>query len=482
MSKILVNNSFSQLLSFPDSIVQDVKTALTYKDEAVVKEKSALYMALNKAIRYRKHRYAAILKKRLEELPPETICWLDDNLNFPTGLLHLVKDTIKVNYNIDDKRKKPEQIHTFRWNNKPHPLRYYQQEALEAGLDKCRGVFEMSVGSGKSELAIYLIKELGMNTLFIVPSSALQTQIYDRFELCFGKKMVQKITTKDVKSKKSLKPIRVVTIQTLSSLQKQGLLNNLLPDVDVMFMDECHHAGASSFTNLLNHLSNVYYRFGLSGTYMRNDSKTMDLFGVAGEKIYEFSAARATQEGFLTPVEFNIVKLKGKALPGYHDEYTENYSSLEFLTSVKDTINSITNDKQILVLVDRKESCGNLLHEFLKIHGLQANYVNGDDNKDTIREAIEKFNDKEDRILIASQILGEGADVRSTDHLILARGGKSEIALTQAIGRAVRLYKDKTISYVWDHNFEYSNFLRKHLAQRIQVFEKQFAGKINLIK
>lgn len=479
MGEIIINNSFSQLLSFSDSNVQDVKTALTYKDEAVVKEKSALYMAIHKAIRYRKHRFVAILKKRLEDLPPETICWLDENNKFPTGLLHLVKASIKNSYKIIDKRKKPESYHTFRWNNKPHPLRYYQQEALERGIDKCRGVFEMSVGSGKSELAIYLIKELGMNTLFIVPSSALQTQIYDRFELCFGKKMVQKITTKDLKSNKKLKPIRVVTIQTLASLQKQELLNILLPDVDVLFMDECHHAGANSFTDLLDELGNVYYRFGLSGTYMRNDSKTLDLFGVAGEKIYEFGAKRATEEGFLTPVQFVVKKLKGRALPAYNDEYTENYSSLEFLTSVKDIINSLPRDAQILLLVDRKDSCGNLLHEFLKVHGIVNNYVNGDDDKDTIRSAIEDFNDKKDRILIGSTIFSEGCDIRSTDVLLLCRGGKSEIAITQAIGRAVRLNPGKTNAIVYDFNFEYSNYLKKHLIIRTGIYDKQFGGTIS---
>lgn len=486
MIKIILNNSFCNLEGFTPELFTHVKQALTYKDDSVVKEKATIFMALQKAMSSRKIAYAIALKKRLKELGPEYICWLDEEGYFPTGLIHIVKESLQVishPFTVVDNRKKPESYHSFRWNNKPHPLRYYQEEALRAGLALGRGVFEMSVGSGKSELAIYLIKELGMNTLFVVPSSALQTQIYDRFELAFGKQKVQKINTKDIKAKKTLKPIRVVTIQTLASLQKQGLLGNLLPDVDALFIDECHHAGSASFTNLLGYLSNIYYRFGLSGTYLRNDSKTMDLWGVSGEKLYEYSAAKATQEGFLTPVEFNIIPLKGKPVMNYGMEYKINYSSTEFLRSIENTLIRIPNDKQVLILVDRKEKCGDILFEFLKTKGYKKlNYVNGDDSKDDIRDAIENFNDKKDRILIASTILGEGCDIRSTDHLILARGGKSEIALTQAIGRAVRLYPGKEVAHVWDHNFAYSNYLRKHLHQRIQVFQKQFAGKINILK
>lgn len=485
MLKLVLNNSFSNLEGYSPEVYSHVKTSLTYKDEAVIKEKASIFIALQRAMSSRKISYAMALKKRLQELGPEYVCWLDEEGYFPTGLLHLVKEalnTISAPYELLDSRKKPESYLTLRWNNKPPTPRYYQEEAIAAALKQCRGVIEQAVGTGKTLIATYLIKELGMNTLFVVPSSALQTQAQDIFELAFGKQKVQKISTAGVKSTKILKPIRVVTIQTLASLQKQGLLDSVLCDIDVLFFDECHHAGSASFTNLLNHLSNIYYRFGLSGTYLRNDSKTMDLFGVAGEKIYEYGASKATAEGFLTPVEFNIVPLRGKPVKNYATEYRINYSSTEFLKAVYNTISSINDQSQILVLVDRKESCGNLLHEYLKTKGVESTYVTGDNNKDEIREAIENFNDKKIRILIGSQIFGEGCDIRSTDHLIMARGGKSEINLVQGIGRAVRLYEGKKLATVWDYNFSYTNYLKKHLSQRIQVFTKQFAGKINALK
>lgn len=483
MAEIRLDNSFCKLVGFPDSVLKTVRSTLTYTDEEVIKQKQGLFHQMQKARSRRQGGYVAILKEKFKALGPDQVCWLDADNSFPTGLLHLVKDIVNTTtYSLVDKRSRPEASNIFRWNNKPSDLRYYQEEAAAEFVRKGRGVFQMAVGSGKTRAAVEVIKQLSVNTCFVVPSTALLTQAYDVFEHSFGAKNVQKINTADVKKNKKLKPIRVVTIQTLASLNKQGIAGTLLGDVDLLILDECHHSGSESFTKLLPQFQNIYYRLGLSGTYLRNDSKTLDLWGVCGQVIFDYSAKRATEESYLTPVEFNVVKLKGKPNIKYQTEYKDNYGGLELLTSIGDIVQTkIPNDKQILILVDRKESCGALIHEFLKEKGIKSTWVNGDDSKEAIASAIEDFNDKKIRVLVASQILGEGCDIRSTDHLIMARGGKSEIAMTQAVGRAVRLYENKKTAYVWDFNFRFCKYLPRHLDIRLETYEKQFSGKISYL-
>lgn len=479
MSSIVINNSYCQLVDFDKTALEAIKTKLTYCDEDVMMQKQMLYSQMRRA----KGNVFYAIKAKFAALGPDFVCLLDKDNCFPTGLLHIVKEVIKSDtYKLIDKRSKPSYNNIFRWNNKPDELRYFQKDATNIFLSKGRGVFQMAVGSGKTRTAVQIIKELAVNTIFIVPSTALLVQAYDIFESAFGVKNVEQIKTDNIKKGKKLKPIRVVTIQTLNSLNKQGLAGDLLGDVDLLILDECHHSGSDSFKKLLPALQNIYYRLGLSGTYLRNDSKTLDLWGVCGEVIYDYSAAKATQEGFLTPVEFNIVPVLGNFKRNYQTEYTENYGGMPFLDAVLDTImNRIPKDKQILILVDRKESCGHLIDEYLKEKRISCTYVNGDDHKDVIAKAIDNFNNKKIRILLASTILGEGCDIRSTDALIMARGGKSEIAMTQAVGRAVRLYPGKKVAQVYDFNFKFCKYLPKHLEIRIETYQKQFAGKVNYL-
>jgi superfamily II DNA or RNA helicase len=475
---ILLNNSYCELVDFPNDIIEQVKSKLTYANEEAIIQKQMLYNQMHRA----KGKAFYAIKARFAALGPDHICLLEDN-KFPTGLLHIVKDVVKTTtYKIVDKRSKPEYNNILRWHNKPFELRYFQKEAVEEFLVKGRGVLQMAVGSGKTRCAVEIIKRLAVPTVFVVPSTALLTQAYDIFKLTFGDKNVQSIQTTGIKSGKKLRSIRVVTIQTLASLNKQGMVNSLLGDVDLLILDECHHSGADSFKKLLPAFKDIYYRLGLSGTYLRNDSRTLDLWGVSGEVVYDYNAAKATQEGYLTPVEFNIVRVPGMYKRNYQTEYAENYGGMPFLDAVYETIkNRIPSNNQVLILVDRKEGVGHLINEYLKEKGIKCTYVNGDDHKDDISEAIEDFNNKKIRILLASTILGEGCDIRSTDALIMARGGKSEIAMTQAVGRAVRLYEGKKVAQVYDFNFELCKYLSKHLGIRIETYIKQFAGKVNYL-
>lgn len=482
MPKILIHNSYSQLAEFPQEVLAQVAKRLTYKDEEVARERVGIFLAIKKALAYKRTRYVTVLKDQLKQLGPEEVCMMDNDGIFPTGLIHIVHKVLAearfVNFEEFDLRERPEPYNKFLWKKRPHDLRYYQEEARVKGLAHERGVFEMAVGTGKTALACYLIKDLGVNTIFVVPSANLLTQAFDVFTEAFGTSKVMKLETKAIKDGRKLAPIRVATVQTLHSLYKQGLLEKAIEGVDMFIGDEIHHAGSDSYTRLLPAFKNIYYRFGLSGTYLRNDSKTFQLWGVSGSKIYEYGADKATKEGFLTPAKFKIIKLGGRPVPDYQKEYASNYSSLEFLKGVLDVVRKAPPDKQILILVDRKDQCGNLIYKFLNQHGIKSTYMTGDNKKDEVKKALKDFNDKKDRILIGSTVFGEGIDIRSTDILIMARGGKSEIAVTQAIGRAIRLYPGKTEAVIYDFNFRYSRYLTKHTDIRAEIYEKQFAGLV----
>jgi superfamily II DNA or RNA helicase len=487
---IVQGNSFCKLAEFTDFERKLVEHSLTYSDEAKEKQINHLRRALQKAQFRRQFRKVAYLAGAIEKLGEFNVCLLNKDNTFPAGILFKVKELYdkalkdprysgKLNkLVVKDERSKPEPYNLFRWNNKPPEMRYYQKECLDLAMLHNRGTFEVCVGGGKTLIAANIIKETGVNTLFVVPSTALSQQTFNVFSSYFGKNNVQQLTTKDVKANKKFKPIIISTIQTLNSLVKQNLVEKVANHIHSLMIDEAHHGASDSYLNLLPYLNEVYYRFNFSGTYTRNDGRIMELWGVCDQKLYKYSSAKATEDKFLTPVEFKIKKIKGTDEDNYNNEYHKNYSSSSFLSKVVEEVKTIPTDKQILILVDRKDLVGQQIHDFLTIAKIESSYVTGDNNKKELTDAMEDFNDKKIKILIASTVLGEGADIRSTDYLILARGGKSEIAITQAIGRAVRLYPGKNVATVIDFEWEGTRWLGKHSLLRMETYVEEFNGKI----
>lgn len=491
--KLVINNSFCELDGeIPPQVYSTVKSILTYKND-IEADKSNIFYRLNMLKRYglkpkkgesREQTKERMVKRRqelfndlkkLEE--SEWVCWLDGN-KFPTGHLNIVRDVLSelsANYSVDDRREKPEQYLILPWKNKPFEPRYYQEAMIKLGLDNGRGVFESAVGTGKSLIMTYLIKELAVNSLVVVPSRGLLEQLYRDLECWFGQGKVQMVDSGKVRKGGSLKPIRVITIQSLAALQKSGDLQLLISDVDALFLDEFHHAGSASYTNLLPEIKSIYFRFGFTGTFLRNDNKSLDMWGFLSNKLYTYPAWKAIEEGFLTPVNVITYQLDGKKGRKYQSEYDHNYcGSQEILNTVHQICCDADSGAQILILVNKKDKAGKIFHEFLEMQGIDNAYISGDDTKEHINDTIVAFNDKKIRILIGSSVIGEGIDVRSTDHLIMCQGGKSEITVVQAVGRAVRLYEGKNIACVHDFNFINTKYMSKHFYQRKDIYERNF--------
>jgi superfamily II DNA or RNA helicase len=239
------------------------------------------------------------------------------------------------------------------------------------------------------------------------------------------------------------------------------------------------NSGSTSYTELLEGISHVYYRYGFSGSFLRNDSKTLDMWGILSNVLYEYPAKKAIADGYITPVEFRMISMEGIPKRVYHKEYEENYcGSTAILLEIKRILSKIRKGKQVLILVKQKSKSGDIIHKFLKKNGIENSYISGDDKKEKISDTIKRFNEKKINILVGSKVIGEGIDINSTEELILATGGKSEIEIIQAVGRAVRLSEGKDKAIVYDFDFEDTKFLTKHTQERIRIYKEQFDGKI----
>lgn len=477
-----MENSFCRLSGNVPPHVHDTLTkVLTYQND-IAAEKGMLFGKLQYFKRLNNRpKYEAVLAliKKLEAT--EWVCWYKQG-TFPTGHLNIVFDVLKalnVPYDVEDLRPKPKPYLDLSWVNVPYKPRYYQKDVIDLCLDAGRGVIESAVGTGKSLMMTYIIQQLAVNSLIVVPSRGLLEQMSRDLTVWFGEDKVQVVDSAKIRKGIALKAIRVITIQSMAALQKSGDLHLLVNDIDALFLDEFHHAGSASYTNLLPDIDHIYYRFGFTGTFMRNDSKILDLWGFLSTKLYSYPAWKAIAEGFLTPlkvVTHTIAGKKGGRGKGsaYQKEYDANYcGNVELLESVLNICMNNPED-QILILVNKKDKAGKIFHEYLKACGIDNAYISGDDKKEVIGSTITSFNEKKIRVLIGSSVIGEGIDVRSTDRLVLCQGGKSEISVVQATGRGVRLYPGKILAFVHDFKFTGTKFMNKHYDQRINVLKRNF--------
>ena len=487
---LLVNNSFTELIGGSVELKWWLKKFLTYIDEDIDNQIKSAYFTLKYAKQKGKQRMVYAMKAKIAELKEQRIrCWYNSELDmFPTGHLEMVFDELKDwGIQLVDKRKRPGKRPPMRWHNPPFESRYYQKEMIDLGIAKGRGVFEVGCGLGKSLIFAYIIRELAVNSLVIVPSRALGTQTFRYLEGVFGSKNVQFLSSTDFNKKTPavLKPIRVMLAQSLHSLNKKNKLKQVIQDVDAVHIDEFHHAGSNSYTALLPMFDHIYYRFGYSGTFLRNDCKTLDMLGFLSQKLYTYMPKQGIDEGFLTPVDLDIVSVRGTSHRNYQKEYAANYCGETFFDEIRKLLLKIYGSEkpsQTLILVDRKAKGGKLLHEFLLDCDIDNTFISGDDTGDHINDCIEKFNKKEIMIMIGSAVIGEGVDVYSTDNLILANGGKSVIKIVQGIGRCTRLNEGKERATVYDFCFSNTNYLFKHSAERMGIFEKYYKSGGSTVK
>jgi len=390
---------------------------------------------------------------------------------FPTGLARRVLYWLKKNdiqYEIRDQRPLPKPTWCLETNNK-WKLRPYQQQAVDAAERRPRGVYVIGTGGGKSCIAAFLIKSKGLPALFVTPDTGLLEQTYRNFKDMFKD---DALVSRDIKSEA---PIVVSNIQSL--VRKDPAL---LERFGLLIIDEFHHSSSDSYLKLNKMASGAYYRYGLTGTFMRTDGTDMTMHGVLSDVIFTKTASELIEEGWLVRPYITFIEhpLKGWSRLNYRMAYDRIILDTEFNTRVsRIAIQKIDEEKQTLILVRRKEH-GELLHRMIE----NSQYICGDHSMEVREQAKQRFLERRLPCLIATNILGEGQDIPSIDVLINARLQKTEIMTMQGIGRALRKTDGKERAEIFDFMVSGQRNLAAHSTERLNSYKKEPAFKISIIQ
>ena len=236
------------------------------------------------------------------------------------------------------------------------------------------------------------------------------------------------------------------------------------------------NSASQSYLKVNRFLKNAFFKYGLTGSFIRPAGDEMYMHGVLSNVIYKKTASELIREGWIARPHITILrhKLTGWSKLNYADAYNKITSDVEFNTIVTKIAEKEMNlGRQVLVLVRRREH-----GEYLSNAIEGSVYLNGDDSEEK-RELIKyRFSKKEVKCLIATAIFGEGQSIDQIDVLINARAHKSDIMSIQGVGRALRKAANKDIAFIYDFLIIGNKHLTSHSVERINNYKSEPEFKI----
>lgn len=255
----------------------------------------------------------------------------------------------------------------------------------------------------------------------------------------------------------------------------------VLERFEFVILEEAHEASGNSYYEIMRHCKNAHYRLALTGTpFMRESQESnMRLMACSGPIAIKISEEMLIERGILAKPYFKTVEL-GKNPPKLHiaTAWQAAYrlgiveNEERNVKIVNEVLMAMRYGLSTMVLVQHT-SHGEKLMKILEMAGVRALYIQGENDQVERKAALKALANGEIDVLIGTTILDVGVDVPAVGLIILAGGGKAEVALRQRIGRGLRAKKlGPNVAFVVDFNDPFNRILREHAAQRLEIIKQ----------
>lgn len=352
----------------------------------------------------------------------------------------------------------------------------YQKQAVDYLKTAYYGILEAPPGSGKTQIGIALICELGLKALWITHTKDLLLQSKHRAEQYIDCSLIGTITEGQVDIGTG---ITFATVQTLANLDLPTYKN----EWNIVIVDECHNVAGSPtnvtrYSRVLSYLSPMY-KYGLSATVHRSDGLIACTKALLGEVVYEITKEDVGEK--IMKVGICPIDTKIEApLSVYKADGTIDHAKMITWLSENEERNQLIIDTLMsepivstIILTDRKEHSKRLM-EMLPDNILDlAVTINGDSRKTTRERAVEDMKSGKKKILIATFSLAkEGLDIPCLEREYLVSPHRDYAVISQAIGRVARAYPGKEKAIVYDFVDVPTKHLYRDYRKRITTYKK----------
>ena len=241
-------------------------------------------------------------------------------------------------------------------------------------------------------------------------------------------------------------PVQIVSVQT-------AVRRDDLPKPDVVIIDECHLAVATTYRKVLGKIGNPIL-LGLTGTPCRLDGRGLgELFD---EIIPTCSTGTLIKEGLLAPIKYfaphrpDLSGLRMSAGDYRQSDIDMEMDKPKITGDVIEHYREHCDGKRAVAFCTSVRHAEHVAAEF-SAAGYRAIAISGDSKKPERDGALNGLRDGELQIVCNAQLWVAGVDVPQIDCIILLRPTKSLTFYLQAIGRGLRTAPGKTHLTVLDH-------------------------------
>ena len=473
---------------FPERI-EIVKANMLFIPKAGISQK-----AMNRLKRLASFKNPMFYKQQAMRLPtyghPRVISCADETKEYlclPRGCepeLFSELEELGIEIRLIDKTHKGRKI-DVKFNGQ---LRDEQSLALNHMLQNDTGILSGTTAFGKTIVAIKLIAEKKVNTLILVDKVSLLSQWKDRLSefLDINEILTEEPKKRGRKKEKSIigqigagkdTSSGIIDIAVMQSLSRKGEVKECVKDYGMIIADECHHASAFTYEQILK-TTNAKYVCGLTATPTRKDGHHPILFMHCGPIRYRDNPKKQAEKrpfdhyilprftSLRVPLDINEQEVSIQQL------YTEIMES-DFRNQqiIDDVLNNYQQGRNCIVLSLRTahvESLAKRLKE--KVPDVIA-LMGGMGRKATreIFQRIDRIPADRNIILVATgHFIGEGFDEPRLDTLFLAMPISWKGTLQQYAGRLHRLYETKKEVKIYDY-----------VDIQIRMLEKMYQKRLN---
>lgn len=309
-------------------------------------------------------------------------------------------------------------------------------------------LISMPTGTGKTITFLNLAKECCKKTLIIVHREELLNQTYEKAKLCGFKE--EDISVVCANSKPDLKLLNIAMVQTLArNLEKYD--SSL---IELMIVDEAHHATASSYRKIFDHFRIFEEKkmiVGFTATPLRGDSQLLS--SIFHSHSFKMTLSEATQNGYICPVSGLRIEID-KALDKI--ETTQGDYDINQLDKVMncDQINDLIAERcehltktpaiVFCTSVDHAKQIAKKIRE-KKRKAISVSYLTP---KSTLNRIFSMLKQGRVEFITNAIKLSEGFDHPPIQTVVMARPTRSPVLYKQMIGRGLRNHKDKEDCFV----------------------------------
>lgn len=337
----------------------------------------------------------------------------------------------------------------------------YQIDSVEKMFKNINGILKLPTSAGKSEIMKSFIKLSKLKTIILFPDVTLTLQMYKRFQTDFPKEKLGLFYGG-----------ANIDGDIICSTNKSAYKIPNPDKFDCLISDEVHKSSAKTYLDFLKKYD-FKFKYGLSATPDKRGEYPYALIHQNfGDIIYEIEPDILIEANRIAKPIFHIIRNKAKPTLNWNIAEDKFIIKNEKRNNIIKKIVKLNKDKQILIIISKIEH-GEILNNLIP----NSFFVYGGSSSKEREEIIEKFENKELNILIASGIFNQGINIKNVEILINAAGMKSKVLTIQKLGRGLRVTDEKTELNYYDFYDEGNKYLLKHSKERIKEYKNLFGNK-----